>query len=283
MTYAEYLKSQGATEDDVKVLDTAIGRKAFDKLQSDATAAAADAAAAKQATADFKAETDKWYNETILPNYTTMEQKAATAAANEARAIALVRASQDEGLKKVAESMGYKTDGAPAAPAAPAAAALPSGFDPAKFVTQDSLAGIMDRAGEGLAALEDMVIEHHSLFPTERLNVRELRREAVAAKKTAYEYWEQKYKVPEVRATRAAADKSAHETKLREEGAAAEREKLATQYGNPDLRPPVPSRNPFAAPPGRDATKQPWEDGDRSAARVQRATKAVLDQQAKAN
>ena len=276
MTYAEYLKSQGASEEDVKVLDTAIGRKAFDKMQADTVAAQAAAADAAQKMDAFKTETDAWYNTTILPNYTKMEREAAAAKANEARAVALIKASQDEGLRKVAEEMGYATV-TPAAAAA--AAAAPANFDASKFVTTDRLNQLSMDVGAGLAALQDMVLEHSQLFPDRPLNVRKIREEALAAKKDVYSYWTEKYKVEDVRTARATAATEAHDKALREEGAAAARAELATQYGNPELRPVVPSVNPFAARPGSNREKQPWEDGDRTNLRVERVMKVLGSQQ----
>lgn len=278
MTYAEYLKSLGAAEEDIKILDNAIGRKAFDKLQADAASAAAEA---KDAQARFKTETDAWYNEQILPNYTKMEREAAAAKANEARAIALVKASTDEGLRKVATDMGYGDVVAPPA----AAAGAPPAFDASKYMSRDELAGLMDRAGEGLAALEDMVAEHRDLYPNSpRLNVRELRKEAVAAKMTAYDFWEKKYKVPEARAAADTARQEARDNAIRKETEDKVRSELASQYGNPNTSPVAPSINPFAARPSDSSrAKQPWEDGDRTNLRVERVMKVLGSQQTKAN
>jgi hypothetical protein len=64
-----------------------------------------------------------------------------------------------------------------------------------------------------------------------------------------------------------------------EQGAKEERERLATTYGNPDLRPLAPSTSPFTKRPEAGREAQPWEVGDRSNERVQRATKTILDMQ----
>src|ERR1039458_8033072 len=112
--YGDFLRTQGATEDDVKLLDTSLAQKAYDAQVANIAAAEADA---QKRIADFKAETDTWYNDKIVPNYSRMERESAAAKANEARAVALIRASQDEGLRKVAEEMGYKPDGVVIPPA----------------------------------------------------------------------------------------------------------------------------------------------------------------------
>src|ERR1035437_112306 len=130
MTYAEHLRANGATDEEIKLLDVASARKSLDAMQAQITAAAADA---DKRVNDYKGEADRWYNETILPKYTEMEQRATAAAANEARARALILASQDEGLKKVAKDMGYVTD--PTTPRTDPA--VPAGFDLTKYVTTD--------------------------------------------------------------------------------------------------------------------------------------------------
>jgi hypothetical protein len=278
MTYAEYLKQNGATEDEIKILDVPASRKVFEKMQADTAAAQAAAQAATEAQARFKQETDAWYNDQILPNYTKMEREAAAAKANEARAVALIKASQDEGLRKVATDMGYGEV------VKDAAAPTPPAFDPSKYIPRDELNGLMDRAGEGLAALEDMVMEHRQLFPDKPLSVRELRREAVAAKMTAYDYWEKKYKVPEARSAADTARQEARDNAIRKEAEDKVRAELASQYGNPNTSPVVPSVNPFAARTSdASRTKQPWEDGDRTNLRVERVMKVLGSQQTKAN
>lgn len=269
-TYADYLRENGATAEDITILDTAVGRKAYEAMTGRMEAITADA---EKRVNDYKSEADKWYSDTILPKYTEMEKRAATSAANEARARALILASQDEGLKAVAKEMGFVQD--PAAP--PAAPVLPAGFDPSKYVTRENLKELSDSVGGGLAALQDMVAEHAQLFPDKRLSIKALRTEALASGKDLYSFWESKYGVQAARDAHEKAEKDAYETRLRKEGADAARTELASTYGNPDARPLSPSASPFTMRPERARDKQPWEMGDQSAARVQQATKAVMD------
>lgn len=275
MTYAEFLKSQGASEEDVKLLDNAVGRRAFDAQQKALTDATAAAAAATKATQDYQASVDRWHNEQILPAYQKMEADKIKSDAELARAKAVILSAQDQGLLRVADDMGYKRD-----PAAPAAAVAPPAFDASKYVTQDSIKSLADNAGDGLAVLQDIVMEHTQLYPDRPLSVRTLRREAVAANKTVEQYWMDKYGVTAARDKRDTDAKAAYEKRLREEGAAAARQELADRYGNPDVRPLTASVSPLApraAGSGRE--KMPWETNDLSNDRVRKATAAVINQQ----
>jgi len=280
-TYAEFLKSQGAGEEEIKLLDTPIGRKAYEKMLADADQARLDGEAAKAAAKKDREQLEGWFSTTAVPEFKEMERRAIAAEAESAKARAAWKAAQERGLVDLEQlkALGYDT-GAPTTPAAPAAPALPAGFDPAKYITTDSLKGLSDGVGDGLAVLQDIVMEHAQLFPDKPLRVRELRKEAVAHGKTVEQYWSEKYNVIAAREKKAADDKAAWEAKLREEGAAKARTELAAQYGNPELRPGVPSTNAFTkrAETGRD--KQPWQRADdASNDRVQRATQRIIERQ----
>jgi hypothetical protein len=284
MEFAEYLKSQGASPEDIKALTegsfSGVARKAFEKLQSDAAEATRKGVEAEANAAKYKEDAEKWFNEKAVPEYNRMERESTLAKANEARIVAAVLASQDEGLKEIAKQMGYPTNGSPNPNPNPNPnPALPAGFDPAKFVTMDTLNPLMDRVGENLATLEDMVSEHVQLFPSVRLSVRELRKEALAAKKNVYEYWEQKYKVPDARTAAEAARQKAHDDLLIKQGADAERERMTSLYGNPETRPLATSTSPFATRKETGRDKQPWEAGESNLERdrVSRATKHVVE------
>jgi hypothetical protein len=85
--------------------------------------------------------------------------------------------------------------------------------------------------------------------------------EAVTAGKPVGQFWEQKFNVSSVRQARADSDKSAYEKKLRDEGASAERARIAEQ-GNPDIRPGVPSRAPWTQRTATDTLRagtNPWD------------------------
>lgn len=273
MTLAELLRSQGASEEDLKLLDTPVARRAFDAQAKAVVDATAAAAASDKSKRDYEASVDRWHNEQILPAYQRMEQDSIASKAELARAKAVILASQDAGLLKVAEGMGYKPDAAPAASATPA-------IDPSKFVTQDRLNELAETAGNGLAVLQDIVMEHAQLFPDRPLKVRELRAAAVAERKTVEQYWSEKYGVAAAREKRDADSKTAYETRLRKEGADAATQAFADRYGNPDTRPMVPSISPLAPrPAGSGRETMPWDSGDKSNDRVRKATSAVIAQQ----
>jgi hypothetical protein len=266
--YAQYLKELGATDEDVKVLDNPIARKAYEAAES-----AREAAELKAKTAaDDLAKYDTWYTSEAVPSYKKMEQDMMNAKADAARSAALIKEAQERGLLEVAANAANPPAAAPAA-AAPA-------FDETKYVTRDTLLKVAEQEGDAIALAQDIAFEHNILFPNQPLKFRELRNAAVAAKKPVEQYWMEKYGVQAARDARAAADKAAYEKKLREEGAQQARTELASQYGNPDTRPYTPSQSPFAARTSGERTggKQPWEAGtDLAGDRITRGTKAVID------
>jgi len=278
MTWAEFLKSQGATDEDIKVLDTPVARKAFDKQQADAEAAVRAGEDAKAAAKKDRDQLTTWFNDVATPEFKEMERRAIASEAEAAKAKAAWNAAQERGLIDQAQldALGYKKETNP-----PANSPLPPGFDPKQFIARDEAKQVFDQVGDNLAALEDLVMEHKLLFPDKSLKVRDLRREAVAAGKTVNEYWEQKYGVPAARQKYEDDRRTAYENKLREEGAAKARSDMASQYGNPEARPLVPSSSPFTkrVESGRD--KQPWERQDDPVNdRVARATEKLLKRQA---
>lgn len=271
--YADFLRAQGATPEDITILDTPIAQKAFDAQQAVATAA----------IAEYKQKADDWYEKVAQPNLTRAQADATKASAEAARLRALVVSSTDESLRKVAEEMGYKADGsAAAAAAAPKPGA--SDFDPNKYFTRDDVIQIAEREGDAIAVAQDIAFEHRQLFPDKPLNFRELRREAVAAKKPVEQFWMDKFGVGSAREARSKADREAHESAIRKE----EREKvtaeLASQYANPNTVPAGTSSSPFVPRPKAGREKAPWEaglDGDNgSGDRVAHAAKNWADRQA---
>lgn len=276
MTYAEFLKSQGASDDEIKILVSPASEKAYNALQTSLVASAAAAAKAEKDKTDAIGQYDTWYNEQAVPAYKKMEQEAIIAKANEARATAAIRAAQAAGLVDLTKDLGYEVDPAKAAEAARIAAGTPTGFDPTKYVDRDTLLSLVEREGDAIALAQDIAAEHSRLFPGMSLNFRELRKEAVAAKKPVEQLWMEKYKVSDARAAQAKIKQDEYDSRLRKEGADAKATELASRYGDPNQRPLVASNNPFVprADSGRD--KQPWDVPDRSNERVQKATAKVV-------
>ncbi len=265
-TYAELLKSQGASEDEIKVLVTPASEKAYAALQAQANEYQSKAA---KAEAD-KAAYDKWYKEVAEPTaakaLAERDQALGDAAAERAR----VKKLSDLGLLKIAEQMEGGGGGEPATPPAGGATVTPP--DMSKFVDRDTLLQLAEREGDAIAAAQDIAFEHSRLFPDKPLNFRELRKQAVANKQSVEQQWMTNYNVVAARDARAAADKEAYEKKLREEGGAAVRAEL--QKSNPHLIAPTTSSSPFTSrpPSANDPSAQPWNisDAERANRRIQK-------------
>jgi len=260
MTYAEFLAAQGASADEIKVLDVPVARKAWEASET------ARAAAQKEST-DLRT----WYNDQAVPAYKAMEAKMMTAQADAARNAALVQAATDQGLLEVAKNAGVKTEDL-AKPAAPA-------FDASKYVTLEQATQFLEREGESIAIMGQLVQEDQLLFGLDhQVDWPALRRTAREKRTNLTQEWMEKYGVQAAREARAKAQRDAAEQKIRDDERSKVQAEFASRYGNPDARPLVPSRNPLAprAESGRD--KQPWEtdEGSLTKNRVQRATETLV-------
>jgi hypothetical protein len=253
-------------------LDTPEARRAYDSLQIESEKVRAEAASVKEAAEQTSAKMRKWFDETAVPEYKEMERRAIAAEAEAAKARTAWQSAQERGLVDVAqlEALGYKKEAASAAPVA-----ATSGFDEKAW--NQRLVDIANGAGDGLAAMQDLVMEHSVLFPDKPLRVRELRAEAMRAGKNVDEFWTTKYNVVAAREAREKKIKEEYESKLRAEGAATERAKFASEYANPATRPLSPSSNPWTKRPDSGRDKQPWDrQDDASVDRVQRATEKLI-------
>jgi hypothetical protein len=275
MTYAEYLKSQGASEDEVKILATPVAEKAYTSMQASLAAERSRADAAENGKKTYA----EWYEKQAVPYVQKLEREIVVSKAEEGRARAALMTLQERGLVDVAKDLGYKLENQPGAGQPPAN--QPPAFDASKYVTTDVLQQVAAREGDAIAAAQDIAIEHAYLFgndATKKLNFREMRQAAIQQGKSVEQVWMDRFGVEGARAARATADKESYEKRLREEGAAAVRQEFADRMGNPDARPLLPSRSPLAPRADTGREKQPWEMGDRQNDRVQRATRKVVDQ-----
>jgi hypothetical protein len=264
-TYEEYLKSMGATPEELKVLVTPVSTKAFEKVQADMAEAERQKAIAQT---DFQNIRD-WYDTKALPSYEKMQRETVEARGERAKALELLKAAQDAGLAELADKMDDKKNAPNPNPTHP-------DFDPNKYVSKDEISGFVNSAGSGLAQMQDDVLEHMQLFPTQRLNVTALREKAVKAGKDFHTMWMQEYNVEAARKAADDAAKEAERKKWMAEGAAAKETELVSKFANPETRPMTPSNSPFAARPATGRDKMPWESGDKSAERVERATRKVI-------
>jgi hypothetical protein len=278
MTYAEYLQSLGASADDIKLMDTAISRRAFDKLQADATAATAEAEKQRVINKAYEGKVNEWFDKHDA-EFKTVESQLVAAKANEARAVAALKTAHERGMIDVAKDLGYNFD----APPAPVKKDEPVAIDTSKFVTADRILEMSERAGDGLAVLQDIVMEHAQLFPDRPLRVRDLRKSAVAANKSVEQFWLDTYKVDDARTAREKKLRDEHDAKLIAQGREAAVAEFASKYGNPDTRPLQPSTNFLTPRPAANREKAPWDTGldgeGGSNDRVRRATQNALKAQ----
>lgn len=263
--FADYLRSIGTSEEDVKLLDTPAANAAYEKMSADADARLA---AEKKKLDDYQVNVEKYYIDTNA-RAEQLRNDAIAARANEARARAAILEMQKQGLIDNAKQFGFDPEAAPAAPAAAAP----------KYLTADEIMPALDAAGDGLAAVMDAAAEHARLFPDKPFNARELRRASVAAKKSFYDYWQETFKVADAREAAAKARQEAHDKAVADAARADERAKLASEYANPNTRPASPSSAPFIIKRASDGKPEtPWSrsENELSDLRVRKATENII-------
>lgn len=270
ITLAEYLRSEGATEEDLKLLDTPLARKAFDKQQAAVEAAAAEKARA----ADVIKRNQEWAVEVEENNQKYLKERDSAlvkAAALEAQQ----KKMTELGLIEIAEKMepgSTKTE----------QKTEPATFDPSKYVDRDTLMQVAEREGDAIATAQDIAFEHQRLFgtdPTKRLNFRELRKEALSRKISVEQLWMDKYPVQATRDRFAADERAAYEKKIADDAVA--RYRSENSQTNPMTGIPVISRTPFTAPASEgQAGKQPWQTSEaaQSNSRVQKVLESLNKQ-----
>ena len=135
----------------------------------------------------------------------------------------------------------------------------------------------------GDAVLLDAANEHARLFPNVPFNAEQLRREAQSQGKTLLPYWEEKFKVRDAREQAAQKQRDAEIAKWKAEGAKEKETELVSRFGNPETRPMVPSKSPFAVRPDDKlrADNQPWNKSETQLAndRVVRGVQKLAERQ----
>jgi len=224
----------------------------------------------------FKAERDTyetWREQTANPHIAKQEQIAAAARLEAAQLRERLAIVKDLGLL-------------PADEVKPATPEVSGTFNPKdhKLVTEDDLqrgyAQFADAEGRAIAMAADLNEEYRALSGGKSLyeyvgqngkrGMTALREEAIAAKQQLDAYVASKFDFNGKRNAAAEAAQKAHDDKIREE----ERAAMAAKYGNPMLRQPALSRQPFI-PQRNSDSKFPWEQlpQDRRNARLERALK----------
>jgi hypothetical protein len=252
MTYAEFLAENGATPDEIKVLDVPAARKAYEKQQSLVAAAAAE----QQKAADLVKRNQTWAQEVETQNQTYLRERD-SARIDAAAAAARIAKMAELGLIEVAEKIE---------PGSTKTAATEGTFDPKvlePYVTRDTLLSVAEQEGNAIATVQDIAYEHQLLFgsdPAKRLNFRALRQEAKERKVPFEQLWSEKYNVPAARDARAAKEKSEYETRIAAEAVTKWRSEHPET--NPMLATPTISRTPFTGAVPSSAAKQPWQRSD---------------------
>ena len=225
----------------------------------------------------FKAERDTYENwrETVAnPHIAQQERIAAEARIDAARAREEAKIARELGLFP-AETPGATT---------PAPPNVSGTFDPKahNLVTRDDFekgyAQFADAEGRAIAMANDLSAEYSHLTNGKSLyeyvgqdgkrGMTALREEALRNKQQLDQYVATKFNFNQLRQQAADAAQKAHDDKIRAETQA----EMAAKFGNPMLRTPMPSRQPFI--PARTAdSKQPWEltAQDRRNQRLERA------------
>jgi hypothetical protein len=246
-TYADFLKQQGATEEDIKILDTAVTRKAFDALNK----TIADIHAKAQAAETKVGEYQDWYEKVAEPTAQKYMQERDIARANQAASDAQLKSLQESGLLKVAAADPQPVED----PKSP--------VDLSKYVTADTLMQVAEREGDAIAIAQDIAFEHQTLFPGKPLNFRELRKTAVANRRAVEAEWMEKYGVTAAREAKAKAEVAADHKRIADEAVLEYKKSVSTS--NPNLVVPGPSSSPFTGRvPSRvdkDATP-PWQKSE---------------------
>lgn len=270
--YGDFLKANGASDEDIKIWDTPVTAKAFEKQQADLDAERNRYAAKDKELKDYHGTVTSYYEESDA-KLKAMQNKVVSSQAEAERFRGALVAARDEGLIQVAENLLTPPKADPVKPPADT-----------QYINRDDFFKAVDGVGDGLAWVIDLTSEHAQLFPNQPLKMRELRQESLAAgEKSVPAYWERKYGVPAARAAKAQASHDAEVAKWKAEGAKEKETELISRGFNPDTRPLMPSTSPFTKRPDPTGirAKQPWDhaDGTLSNDRVRRVTEKLVKEQ----
>lgn len=215
---------------------------------------------------------DKWFTDEISPAHTAAIKKAEDAIADKAAAEARLKYLQETGMRRQAANQDPAVAQAEAdrVAAEAAEAARRAGQPQPKYVSADTFQNAFESTGDAIADAYDLGMDYQELFGN-RLNMKQMRLEAKAARMPVRAYVENKFNFNVKRqeiSTKATAD---HEAKIR----ADERQKLMVEFGgsNPNMRVLSPSVSPFVSRKKVDAGKQPWErnENELTTDRIQKA------------
>ena len=232
----------------------------------------------------YKTENERWaqWHETDGKPLLAMYEKE--------RADALAETASLKERLRLAEEQGYAPRREEAAPASQPAIDNSGQFDPKKYklVTQDELTRMADLEGRAIAMAADLneeyrrltkgksLIDYSTTFQDGRTltGMTALREEAAMARKPLDVYVSEKFNFSGLRNSIAEEQRKAAEEAIRQD----ERSKVIQQYGDPNVRPMMPSRDPFIPRPAGQESRMPWDipHAERTRSRVERAVQTQL-------
>jgi hypothetical protein len=261
MTWKEYLKSIGSTDDEIAKMETEFGAvkmaKAFETPIREKEAAETALAAAQSE----KTEMETWYQNDILPKISSVYQDAIN---QRTRATALeerLKAAKEYGFLIDEKVVAGAIPGIPAGnpvPGSPAGPGVSAGGLPpldARYVSSEMFVKEVNGVPSMLGRLTKMSNEHLSLFGAPLLDVDTLIEEAQKQKKNVVQVWEDKYKVPAKRkeiSDKAAAD---HDRQVGDDAV----RKYASEHGQPFLSPGRTSVATHFTRQAPDESRHPWK------------------------
>lgn len=259
MKLEDLLKSKGWTDADLEAVKPMLSNERFRAtLEEQYGALATERDQLQTVNAEWQRKLEEDYNPRM------------TAAEKEAQQARLDLAQANEKLK-IAKDYGYLPDEAAAkveVAAAQAKVDQTANYDAKRHPSWEDVNRFADVEGDVIMMSHDLAAEYafltggKSLFEYEgsdgQRGMRALRREAKAARQDFDKFIQNKFDFAGKRAAKAQEKQKEHDDAIRKEEADRVRTEMASQYGNPLLRTPMPSRAPFI-PGTPTGGKQPWE------------------------
>lgn len=254
-TYQEYLAENGATQEEIAVLATPKAIAAYNKIWTDAEKQRTEALAAAALEHDQK--TQEWWQNEYQPGLNWRDAELLKVKGENAQIRATLEEAKRLGLTQVAIDAGHEPDAAAIA-AADAAKHNPPGFNPKEYIKVSDIESFMDKAGSGLADMQELAAEHFELFGRPLTGIEAMRKMVVASRgqKTLRTVWEEQHKVADKRNEIAAKKQQEHDDKIRQETEARIRQEYSA---NPSLGIPRVSKNSFTQRPSEKEGKKFFE------------------------
>jgi hypothetical protein len=270
----DLLKSKGYTDADLEALKPMLSDSRFrTSIEEQFGAVESERDRIKSEAEAREAEWQRSLAEDYNPRIAAAEKKAIEKDLEAANYRRQVELAKEYGL--------LPEDHTPAAATAAAPAAGSPAYDPKRHPTFEDVGKFADAEGEAIALSHDLADEYEYLCGKPlfdyvgadgRRGMRALRSEAKAARKNLDAYMADKFDFAGKRAEKEAARQKEHDDAIRRDAEEKTRAELATKYGNPLLRAPMPSRQPFI-PTKPQQGKQPWDmtAQERRSGRIERA------------